>query len=120
MLGLNGEQTPHALGIAASLSSGIGVNFGTMTKPLHVGRAAQNGIIAVHLASLGFTSDRNSLDAPWGYFQIFVGGFDKEKISGHMGLIRCEIKRRRDLDTGTHGSGSFESKAERRPLERTL
>jgi 2-methylcitrate dehydratase PrpD len=85
LLGLKEQQIAHTLGIAASLSSGIRVNFGTMTKPLHVGRAAQNGITAAHLASLGFTSDRNSLDGPWGYFQIFGGGFDEEKISGYMG-----------------------------------
>jgi 2-methylcitrate dehydratase PrpD len=85
LLGLNMQQTAHALGIAASLSSGIRVNFGTMTKPLHVGQAAQNGITAAQLASRGLTSDRNSLDGPWGYFQIFAGGVDNEKISGHMG-----------------------------------
>ena len=85
LLGLSEEQTAHTLGIAASLSSGIRVNFGTMTKPLHVGRAAENGITATQLASRGYTSDRESLDSPWGYFQIFGGGFDKEKISGLMG-----------------------------------
>jgi 2-methylcitrate dehydratase PrpD len=85
LLGLDRQQTARALGIAASLSSGIRANFGTMTKPLHVGRAAQNGVTAAHLASLGFTSDSSSLDGPWGYFQIFGGGFDEEKISGKMG-----------------------------------
>jgi hypothetical protein len=29
----------HAIGITASMSGGIRVSFGTMTKPLHVGRA---------------------------------------------------------------------------------
>jgi 2-methylcitrate dehydratase PrpD len=85
LLGLNEQQTAHALGIAASLSSGIRVNFGTMTKSLYVGRAAENGITAAQLASRGYTSDKESLDGPWGYFQIFGGGFDEEKISGHMG-----------------------------------
>ena len=31
--------------------AGIRVNFGTMTKPLHVGRAAQNGVMAAELAA---------------------------------------------------------------------
>ena len=44
LLGLNPSQVGHALAIAASSASGIRVNFGTMTKPLHVGRAAQNGV----------------------------------------------------------------------------
>src|SRR5713226_5798788 len=34
-------ETAHALGIAASMSAGIRVNFGSMTKPLHAGRAAE-------------------------------------------------------------------------------
>jgi 2-methylcitrate dehydratase PrpD len=43
LLGLDQGQTATALGIAASMASGIRANFGTMTKPLHVGRAAENG-----------------------------------------------------------------------------
>jgi len=46
LLGLDAQATAHAVAIAASLSSGIRVNFGTMTKPLHVGRAGQNGVLA--------------------------------------------------------------------------
>ena len=37
LLGLDRDATAHALAIAASMASGIRVNFGTMTKPLHVG-----------------------------------------------------------------------------------
>ena len=46
LLGLNATQTAHMLAIAASSASGIRVSFGSMTKPLHVGRAAQNGVTA--------------------------------------------------------------------------
>jgi 2-methylcitrate dehydratase PrpD len=55
LLGLDEEQLGHMLAIAASSASGIRVNFGSMTKPLHVGRAAENGIVAAELASRGFT-----------------------------------------------------------------
>ena len=51
LLRLDETATAHALAIAASMASGIRVNFGTMTKPLHVGRAAQNGVIAAELAA---------------------------------------------------------------------
>src|SRR5688572_21957572 len=40
LLDLNAGALAHALAIAASMSSGIRLNFGSMTKPLHVGRAA--------------------------------------------------------------------------------
>jgi 2-methylcitrate dehydratase PrpD len=87
LFGLGPETASHALSIVASLSSGIRVNFGTMTKPLHVGRAAQNGIVASELALRGFTGGRDGLDGPWGYFSVFSfgNGFDPDRIIGRMG-----------------------------------
>jgi 2-methylcitrate dehydratase PrpD len=75
----------YTLGIVASMSAGIRANFGTMTKSLHAGRAAENGVVAAHLAKLGFTSDPNVLENPWGFFKILGDGFDLDKISGRLG-----------------------------------
>ena len=61
LLDLEGEQLAHMLAIAASSASGIRVNFGSMTKPLHVGRAAQNGIVAAQLAQRGFTGGGDAI-----------------------------------------------------------
>ena len=69
LLGLKGEKLAHALGIAASLAAGIRANFGTMTKPLHVGRASENGVTAALLAARGFTADPTVLDGQWGFFR---------------------------------------------------
>jgi 2-methylcitrate dehydratase PrpD len=87
LLDLTRPQTAHAVAIAASLCAGIRVNFGTMTKPLHVGRAAQNGVMAADLASRGFTGGADGLDGPWGFFQIFSfgEGFDADRIIGRLG-----------------------------------
>ena len=87
LLGLGPEATANAVAIAASLAGGIRANFGTMTKPLHVGRAAQNGVMAAELASHGFTGARDGLDGPWGFFQIFSfgSGFDADRIVGKLG-----------------------------------
>jgi 2-methylcitrate dehydratase PrpD len=87
LLGLDADQTAHALAIAASMASGIRVNFGTMTKPLHVGRAAQNGVTAAELAAKGFTGGHDALDPPWGFFQVFSfgDGFDADRIVGKLG-----------------------------------
>ena len=87
LLGLNREAIANALSITASLCAGIRVNFGTMTKPLHVGSAAQNGITAAELASRGFTGGHDGLDGPWGFFQVFSfgEGFDAERIIGKLG-----------------------------------
>src|SRR5687768_3442180 len=65
LLGLDGVAIEHALAITASMASGIRVNFGSMTKPLHVGRASQNGVVAAELAARGFTGGREGLDPPW-------------------------------------------------------
>ncbi len=85
ILGLSEDKMRYALGIVASMSAGIRANFGTMTKPLHAGRAAENGVAAARLAQLGFTSDQNVLENPWGFFKILGDGFDPYKISGKLG-----------------------------------
>jgi 2-methylcitrate dehydratase PrpD len=87
LLNLDADQLEHMLAIAASSASGIRVNFGSMTKPLHVGRAAQNGIVAAELAVRGFTGGHDALDPPWGFFSTFSHGqgFDEDRIVGVLG-----------------------------------
>ncbi|WP_342362817.1 MmgE/PrpD family protein [Terrarubrum flagellatum] len=85
LLDLKGEALAHALGIAASFAAGIRCNFGTMTKPLHVGRAAENGVTAAILAGRGFTADPTSLDGPWGFFSVMGEGFDADKAKQGFG-----------------------------------
>jgi len=85
LLGLEGDRLARTLGIAASMAAGIRVNFGTMTKPLHVGRAAENGVTAALLAARGFTADPNGLDGPWGFFSVHGGGLSEEKIEEGFG-----------------------------------
>jgi 2-methylcitrate dehydratase PrpD len=87
LLGLDGAQVAHTLAIAASSASGIRVSFGSMTKPLHVGRAAQNGVVAAQLAARGFTGGKDALDPPWGFFQTFSHGegYDAKRIVGALG-----------------------------------
>jgi 2-methylcitrate dehydratase PrpD len=87
LLGLDAAKVGHTLAIAASMASGIRVNFGTMTKPLHVGRASQNGIMAAELAANGFTGGHDALDPPWGFLRVFSfdDGFDADRIIGVLG-----------------------------------
>jgi 2-methylcitrate dehydratase PrpD len=85
LLALDAARLRQMLGITASMASGIRANFGTMTKPLHVGRAAQNGVSAALLAQAGFEADPNALDGHWGFFQVFGKGFDAERIAGKLG-----------------------------------
>ena len=85
LYGMDKEGIRHALGIAASKSAGIRVAFGTMTKPYHAGAAAQGGIVAAQLARMGYKTDPEALDGPWGFFQVAGSGVDPEAIHGKLG-----------------------------------
>jgi 2-methylcitrate dehydratase PrpD len=74
LLKLGVDETRMALGIAASMASGIVSNFGTMTKPLHAGLGARNGVLAAKLAQRGFTGHTSVLETTNGYFPAFAGG----------------------------------------------
>jgi 2-methylcitrate dehydratase PrpD len=85
ILRLKEDALIRSLGIAASMASGLRENFGTMTKPLHAGRAAENGATAALLAKDGFTAATNILEAPRGFFNAMAGGYDASKISRRLG-----------------------------------
>jgi 2-methylcitrate dehydratase PrpD len=73
LLALDVTQTRHALGIAASMASGLKENFGSMTKPYHAGHAAQSGVRAAQLAREGMTASDTALDGRQGYVTAFSG-----------------------------------------------
>ena len=85
ILNLHGDELRWGFGIAASLAAGIRVNFGTMTKPLHVGRACENGITAAVLARAGYTADPAAFDGVWGFCAVFGGGVSPDKITQGFG-----------------------------------
>jgi 2-methylcitrate dehydratase PrpD len=82
LLGLAPDVTATALGLAASFSSGVKANFGTMTKPLHVGHASRNGMLAALLAADGFTANAGALEHKQGFLHVFngEGNFDADAI----------------------------------------
>ena len=82
LLGLNVDQTAQALALAVSLSSGVKANFGTMTKPLHIGHSLRNGVMAVLMARDGFTANEAAFEHKQGFFEVFNGvdGYDASKI----------------------------------------
>jgi 2-methylcitrate dehydratase PrpD len=74
LLGLEVEAVRTTLGIAASMASGFIWNYGTMTKPLHAGLAARNGVLAAKLASNGFTANRSILEGARGFHESYSRG----------------------------------------------
>jgi 2-methylcitrate dehydratase PrpD len=85
LLGLSRKQLRHALGIAATLSGGYRESFGTMTKPLHAGKAAEAGVFAARLACDGFTAATTILEAKRGMYAASSGGYDPQRIEGLLG-----------------------------------
>src|SRR5262252_1565379 len=85
LMNMPAPQVRHMLTIASSMSSGIRVNFGSMTKPLHSARAAENGVVAAELASRGFTGGDDGLDGQWGFFQVFGAGVDLDRLIPTLG-----------------------------------
>jgi 2-methylcitrate dehydratase PrpD len=74
--GLDDERIAHALGIAASMSSGIKCNFGSDVKPLQVGLAAGNGVLAAQLAKNGVRASDGALFGPTGFVGVYGGAGD--------------------------------------------
>lgn len=72
----------NAIGIAASSASGLRANFGTMTKPLHVGLAARTGVESVLLAQLGMSAAPSALEHPLGYARAF--GADPGRLPAEL------------------------------------
>jgi 2-methylcitrate dehydratase PrpD len=67
LLGLDAEATAIALGIAGTQAAGLKSQFGTMCKPFHAGKAAQNGLLAARLAARGFSSRADIIECVQGF-----------------------------------------------------
>lgn len=81
LLELNAEQMAWALGIAGTQSFGLREMFGTMTKPFHPGKAAQNGLMAALLAKKNFTSSTEVLEAKRGFANVLAPEHDLAKVN---------------------------------------
>jgi 2-methylcitrate dehydratase PrpD len=67
LLGLDARTMSVALGIAGTQAAGLKAQFGTMCKPLHAGKANENGVTAALLAQHGFTGRTDLIEAPQGF-----------------------------------------------------
>ncbi|HUI35507.1 MAG TPA: MmgE/PrpD family protein [Stellaceae bacterium] len=79
LFGLDAEATGRALGIAGTQSAGLKSQFGTMCKPFHAGKAAQNGLLAARLAARGFSSRPDLIECEQGFAATHAPDFFPEK-----------------------------------------
>lgn len=73
LLRLDPSALARAIGIACSEAAGTRINFGTDTKPLHAGFAAQAGIVAASLAMRGVTAREDAIEGPMGLVDLYRG-----------------------------------------------
>src|SRR5262249_37373559 len=85
LMGFNAERMQNALGIAGSLACGLlefaRAQSGAMVKRLHLGRAAESGVLAASLAADGFTGPASVLEGEFGFLRVFCGAeFDRRGL----------------------------------------
>jgi 2-methylcitrate dehydratase PrpD len=85
LLGLDESGIARAIGGAASMAAGIRANFGTMGKPMHVARSAENGVTSALLVNDGFTFNEEALDGKWGYLEVAGRGGELDLVLGRFG-----------------------------------
>lgn len=98
LLKLDDDAAMHALGNAGSQSSGLWqfLETGAMTKHLHAGHAAEAGVRAAELASLGFTGPARILEGEKGFFRATCPDADPDAVmrapEAPWQLVRTSIK----------------------------
>jgi 2-methylcitrate dehydratase PrpD len=100
LLKLPAAKIPDVIGISVSLASGVNANYGTMTKPLHAGQAARNGMLAALLGSRGFTANRSAIEGRGGFAATFARGLEWhpeafQDIGGQFDLAERGIRPKR-------------------------
>ncbi|MBT2132020.1 MmgE/PrpD family protein [Aliiroseovarius lamellibrachiae] len=73
LMGLDADQTAHALGLCSTRAAGLKSQFGTMGKPYHAGMAAQTGVEVARAAHAGFISSPHGLDGAQGFGPTHAG-----------------------------------------------
>jgi 2-methylcitrate dehydratase PrpD len=87
LLRLNAGEMLNALGTAGTQASGLW-EFnadGAMSKPLHAGKAAFNGILAADLARVGVTGASKILEGDRGFFRAMSTSYDESRITDGLG-----------------------------------
>ena len=85
LLGLDAPAMTTCLGIAGTQAAGVREVFGTMSKALHAGRAAQSGVLAALLAAGGFTAPPAILEGRRGFGAVLSGRYDFERATAGLG-----------------------------------
>jgi 2-methylcitrate dehydratase PrpD len=89
ILDLNKDQFVWALGSAGTQAAGLWEFLveGAMSKQLHPGKAAMNGLLAALLAQKGFSGASGILEGQKGFFRATSKDFDEDKCLKGLGHV---------------------------------
>jgi len=106
LLQLDEAQWSAALAIAGTTAAGLAASVGTMSKPLHAGTAAANGVLAAGLARRGFTGATAVLEHPHGFLAAHSAKIDASALAAARGrfFIRETLVKQHAACQLTHGS----------------
>jgi 2-methylcitrate dehydratase PrpD len=89
LMGLSADRLTHALGIAGSLGGGLlafsKAGQGGMVKRLHMGRAAEAGVLAAQLAAGGYEGPETVIDGAYGMLDAFCNERDVSRLTAELG-----------------------------------
>jgi 2-methylcitrate dehydratase PrpD len=89
LMKLSASQTANALGIAGSFASGL-LAFaksgqGGMIKRLHLGRAAESGVLAARLAARGYEAPHAVIEGQYGLLDAFCSDTQPSLLTAGLG-----------------------------------
>ena len=87
LLGLWPEQMGHALALAATQAAGHTEQLGTMSKSLHPGKAAADGLEAALLAQAGVTGPAAWLEGRHGLAALMAPVVDLDEVLRDLGEV---------------------------------
>lgn len=109
MMGFDMERTANAFGIAGTMAAALKGLFGTMCKPFHAGRAAENGLYAALLSAQGMQARPDVLECRQGFGaafapEFFPDGVESAPPRGADFHIRNNLFKYHAACYGTHGA----------------
>jgi 2-methylcitrate dehydratase PrpD len=98
LMKLSEEQMMNALGLAGVQAAGLEewLTAGDMSKRLHAGKAAMNGVMAALLASEGYTGPSTVFEGKYGLLATHADGYDLDRLTEGLGseykILACKFK----------------------------
>jgi len=98
ILGLSEDELVNAFGLAGTQAAGLDewLTTGDMSKRLHAGKAAMNGVLAALLAREGYTGPSSVFEGKYGLLTAHAETYDLDRLTEGLGedykLLKCKFK----------------------------